>query len=126
LSLTSQIDIREYQDRLLMMARVYAALGITHRDKSNWGVLSFREVDLSDEELQTAREKTHSLNFAAATSRGTVYRFEMYLKGQTLPVENDFQKVHVEINEKVILFVNSVQILIKHEDSDWILQDVNF
>ncbi|MFE5392734.1 hypothetical protein [Bacillus thuringiensis] len=126
LSLTSQIDIREYQDRILMMARVYSALGITHVDKSNWGVLSFREVGLSDEELRTAQESAHSLNFAAATSRDTVYRFEMYLKGPILPDENDFQKVHVEINKKVILFVNSVQILIKHEDSDWILQDVNF
>lgn len=126
LSLTSRIGIREYQDRILMMARVYAALGITHDDKPNWGVLSFREVDLSDEELRTAQENTHSLNFAAATSRGTVYRFEMYLRGQTLSDENDFRKVHVEINEKVTLFVNGVQILIKREDSDWILQDVNF
>lgn len=126
LSLTSRIGIREYQDRILMMARVYAALGITHDDKPNWGVLSFREVNLSDEELRTAQENTHSLNFAAATSRGTVYRFEMYLRGQTLSDENDFRKVHVEINEKVTLFVNGVQILIKREDSDCILQDVNF
>ncbi|WP_075312672.1 hypothetical protein [Bacillus wiedmannii] len=126
LSLTSRIDIREYQARLKTMANVYAALGIAHDVKENWVVLSFREVDLSHEELQMAQKITHSSNFAAATTRGTVYRFEMYLKGQTLPVENDFQKVHVEINKKVILFVNSVQILIKHEDSDWILQNVNF
>ncbi len=108
------------------MAHVYAALGITHDEKSNWGVLSFREVDLSDKELQTAQESTHLLIFPAATPRGTVYRFEMYLRGKTSPAGNDFRKVHVKINEKVILFVNGVKILIKREGSDWIVQNVNF
>ncbi|PZX04542.1 hypothetical protein C7437_10454 [Psychrobacillus insolitus] len=126
LSLTSRIDIREYQARLSTMAHVYAALGIAHDEKSNWGVLSFREVDLSDKELQTAQESTHLLIFPAATPRGTVYRFEMYLRGKTSPAGNDFRKVHVKINEKVILFVNGVKILIKREGSDWIVQNVNF
>jgi len=126
LSLTSRIDIREYQARLSTMAHVYAALGIAHEEEKNWGVLSFREVALSDEELQGAKESTHLLNFAAATPRDTVYRFEMYLRGKTSPAGNDFRKVHVEINEKVTLFVNGVKILIKREDSDWIVQNVNF
>lgn len=139
LALTGQVDVRQYEARVLTMAYVYRALGIDDEEyfrpgmseeqqneafaeivaeKAKWSVLSFREVPANDEELQIAQSETDMrLN-------GTVYQFEMYRHGEISIPANDFRKRRVEVLERVTLFINGLRILLKRGDGDWEVRTV--
>ncbi|KJD42389.1 hypothetical protein [Paenibacillus terrae] len=125
LALTGNIDVTEYKARVLAMVYVYRALGISFdseeetilEEKGNWSVYSFLKVQLSDEELQSAKSQTNT------TIQGDVYRFEMYRHGEKSVDTKHFNKIRVEINEMVIVFVINNTVLLKRQNSDWILSD---
>lgn len=133
LALTGQVDVREYEARVLTMAYVYRALGIEEEqyfrpgqseaqasaafgrivnEKSKWGVLSFREVTPTETELQEAQTQT------GKRLRGKIYRFEMYRHGNITTPE-DVRKRWVEIRERVTLFVDGLRVLMKRDSGVW-------
>ncbi|WP_341284976.1 hypothetical protein [Priestia megaterium] len=133
---TGKVDINEYKARLITMAYVYKVLGISaddvpYQDRRNalrvrrgqWSVLSFRKTSLSDEELQTAKIDANALNFGEETPSGIIYRYEVYRYGQSSSVEGKHKR-RVEIKEKVVIFINGEEILIKHKDKTWEFQNV--
>ncbi|WP_446688246.1 hypothetical protein [Priestia megaterium] len=92
-----------------------------------WNVLSFREISFSDKELQKAQAQARNLDLQKSKVRETVYRFEMFKhhnKNKEHPVDQndgslDFSKYSINISDKVILFVNGTNILIKRENDNW-------
>ncbi|PNK24785.1 hypothetical protein CBR59_28540 [Bacillus thuringiensis] len=131
LSLTKLINVEEYKDRVLAMAYVYMALGLSLKDpkgideKRMWNVLSFREVSFSDEELLIAQKQAKNSSFGKITDRKNVYRFELFQHTQTdkkhpcTDKATDFSKYQIKLSNKTICFVNDTNILIKHENSNW-------
>ncbi|MGG1151566.1 hypothetical protein [Bacillus wiedmannii] len=117
---TSKVGVSDYEARILTMAYVYKALGATRKERDKWIVLSFREVNHDDDELQAALNNFGDLSFDSISPKGTVYRYEMCLKsnGESL-VSNDFNKNLIPIQEVVILFVNGLNVLLKREKEDW-------
>jgi len=72
--LTSRITVREYQNRILAVSRVYSALGGVgdiSRLRDDWLVLSFRSVATGDDVLEQAQTQ------AGALLKGAVYRVEL-------------------------------------------------
>lgn len=135
LALTGQVDVREYEARVLLMAQVYRVLGIREedffregmseteqrqafsqitREKAKWSVLSFRKVSSADPELQQAQAQTNS-----ELQGNPLYRFQIYRYGKLSQDLNDFRKRLVDIEEIVTLFVSPVQILLKRGDGAW-------
>ncbi|MED3025637.1 MULTISPECIES: hypothetical protein [Bacillus cereus group] len=131
LSLTKLINVEEYKNRVLAMAYVYLALGLSLKDskgideKRMWNILSFREVSFSDEELLIAQTQAKNSSFGKITERKTVYRFELFQHTQTdkkhpcTDKATDFSKYQIKISNKTICFVNGTNILVKHENSNW-------
>ncbi|MBY0015190.1 MULTISPECIES: hypothetical protein [Bacillus cereus group] len=122
---TSKVGVYDYEARILTMAYVYKALGATRKERDKWIVLSFREVNHDDDELQEALNNFGDLTFDSISPKGTVYRYEMCLKsnGESL-VSNDFNKNLIPIQEVVILFVNGLNVLLKRETEDWKIKKV--
>ncbi|MEI5913409.1 hypothetical protein [Bacillus albus] len=126
LSITGKIDISEYKQRLLAMAYVYKALGLSgkslYKQKAEWKVLSFQVVTALNDELDDAQSQT------CTTLSGPVYRFEVYKSGATI-YPDDVQKVQFKIKERVILFIDLLHILVKYtneknEVGKWVCKDV--
>lgn len=133
LALTGKVGIRQYEFRVLAMARVYRALGIKEEDfykpgvsepeafgeivnaKAQWNVISFRKVAADDPELKEAESQTK------ADLSGDVYRFQVYQPGNRR-VEN--KKVLVEIKDMVTLLVDPIQILAKKGQGKWELKNI--
>lgn len=129
LALTGKVNIREYEYRVLAMARVYRALGIREEDfykpgvsndqafseiitaKGKWNVLSFKHISGEEPEFKEAQALTKT------SLQGDIYRFLMFQPGNRR-YEN--QKILVEIKELVILYVDSMQILLKKDKGNWI------
>ncbi|WP_223827855.1 hypothetical protein [Bacillus atrophaeus] len=133
MALTGKVDVREYAARVLNMSYVYKALGVNLEDlerenseqrreitrrKAKWTVLSFKKVSSSDEELQEAQL------ISGVVLSGSVYRFVVYRKGEK-SIPSDFRKVRFKIKDKVILFTNGVNILLKRGEKKWECKDVN-
>ncbi len=113
ISLTGQVDVREYEARVLAMANVYRVLGLnTLQAKGQWSVFSFRKVVPTDAELIQAQTQT------GTRLSGTIYRFEIYRPGNILN-SDDFRKRLVEITETVTLFVTPINILLKRGNGNW-------
>ncbi|MDF2014671.1 hypothetical protein [Priestia megaterium] len=134
LSLTKLVDVEEYKNRVLAMAYVYTALGISLRNpesyqqgKRMWNVLSFLRVPSSDQEFQIAQSQASNLSFEMPKEKNTLYRFELFQhveNDKEHPINEteksvDFSKYRIGISNKVICFVNETNILIKHGNSDW-------
>jgi hypothetical protein len=114
LSLTGQVDVLEYESRVLAMANTYRVLGITPSVRGQWGVLSFRKVSVTDTELQQAQAQ------AGATLRGTTYRMELYRPGtSSLDATNSRQRL-VEIRSQVTLFISPIAVLLKQGTGAWV------
>lgn len=132
LALTGKVDVREYEARILAMARVYRELGIKEEnffregmpereafgrittEKAKWSVLSFRTVSSADQELQQAQAQTNT-----ELQSNPLYRFEIYRHGSQSQDLNDPRKRLVAIEETVTLFVDPVRILLKRGEGDW-------
>ncbi|ARV57803.1 hypothetical protein BZZ01_03395 [Nostocales cyanobacterium HT-58-2] len=113
LSLTGQVDVREYEARVLAMAKVYEVLGITPDQRGDWSVFSFHRVQATDSELQQAQTQT------GTTLVGNIFRFEIYRHGNSFSNPNDFRKQLVEIQETVTLFVSPINILLNRNNGTW-------
>lgn len=113
LALTGQVEVREYEARLLAMANVYRVLGISTATRGEWSVLSFRKVESTEPELQQAQAQT------GITLQGVIYRFEIYRHGSSKLDANNPRKRLVEIEERVTLFVAPIQILFKRPGVAW-------
>jgi hypothetical protein len=113
LSLTGQVDVREYEARVLAMAKVYDVLDITRDQRGEWSVFSFHQVQPTDSELQQAQTQT------GTTLVGTIYRFEIYPHGNSLLNPDDSRKRLVEIQATVTLFVTPLNILLKRDNGVW-------
>lgn len=134
LALTGKVDVREYEARILAMARVYRELGIKEEDffrdgmsegeeraafdeitakKAEWSVLSFRTVSSADQELQQAQAQTN-----AELQSSPLYRFEIYRYGKP-PEDIDAPRKSFFAEETVTLFVDPVRILLKREEGEW-------
>ncbi|MGD6989229.1 hypothetical protein ACQCWI_22455 [Bacillus thuringiensis] len=133
LSLTKLVDVEEYKSRVLAMSYVYITLDISLKAKDNydqkkvWNLLSFREIQYLDSELQLAQEQAEFQSFGKIKDRKTVYRFELFnhicnskelAKGEQ-DGSIDYSRYHIGISEKTICFVNGNNILIKHGNRDW-------
>ena len=118
LSLTGQVDVREYEARVLAMARVYRVLGTNSR--SAWAVLSFLKGASGDAELQQAQTQTNT------TLQGALYRFQMYRPGRISPHPKDMRKSVVEIkkSEIITLWVSPLQILRRQGSGAWEVRSV--
>jgi hypothetical protein len=117
---TLDVDTREYEGRVLAMARVYRALGITTgnrdtqiRQKAKWSVLSFQKLDRPTRELRGAEKAT------ARVCTLPAYRFELYRHGRPVNKGKDVRKIHVPIHERAFLFVDTLQVLFKRGTRDW-------
>ncbi|BAY49512.1 hypothetical protein SAMD00079811_71410 [Scytonema sp. HK-05] len=113
LSLTGRVDVREYEARVLAMAKVYEVLNITPDQRGQWSVFSFRQVQPTDSELKQAQTQT------GTTVVGSIYRFEIYRYGNSSPNPDDFRKQWVEIQETVTLFVTPLNVLLKRNNDAW-------
>jgi len=121
MALTGVIGEREYEARVLAMVRAYQALGVdlgqSFRDlvtgKTRWTVLSFRPLDLTDEEVSQA-EKEADVSLAPTT-----YRFEVFRRGGMRPHPTDVSKTHVDIQQLVRLLVDPVTVLIQDGAGPW-------
>jgi hypothetical protein len=116
LSLTGQIDIKEYESRVLSMARVYKSLNsISVNQRARWSVVSFNKINDGDiMELKTAQDQTRT------KLESPVYRFEIYQPGQRIPDPNDVRKIKVAVNGDIVtLFVSPTKILKKIGNRSW-------
>jgi len=102
LSLTSHIDLEEYTNRVLTMARVYQAITgkigkrVSSARKKAWLLLSFRVVTAGDQELIEA-EKQGQLD-------GIIYRLEMIDARRFVPVANKPWRTRVPITKRTTFF----------------------
>lgn len=126
LALTSRINVVEYRSRVLAMARAYRALGIREedffrsgargpfgaivREKARWAVLSFRETDPTDPDVQEAQQKTQ------VSLIGDIYRFRMYRHGPGV-AQGDKVLVPVLDNSLTLLLLDASRTLKKQEAS---------
>jgi len=131
--LTARIDLEEYQRRVLAMASVYWALGIRDEDflrrynteenalnrlhlaKSRWTVVSFRKLDEPDSELQSAEREIH-----ARLEPRHLYRFHVYRAGRQVTDSQDVKKVLVEMQDQVLLYVDSVNVVLRYKGGRWL------
>lgn len=126
--LTAKTEPAEYKARILAMAAVYWSLGIQEgnplrpdnyrslmRAKSDWAVLSFKEIAADNVELRAAASA------AKHTFAGShVYRFEIYRWGDQREDPVDPKIALVEILEEVTAFSDG-QRVIKKVDGSWVL-----
>lgn len=115
LRLTSHINARQYEERVLAMSMAYSALGATTRSqKNNLVVLSFRPVAAGDAELQSAQSQ------AGSTMLFQSYRVELFPanKAKSAP---DFRKERVEVEKLYTLFVDprSRRVLRRADQGPW-------
>jgi hypothetical protein len=116
LRLTSHINARQYEERVLAMSMAYSLLGASSRSqKNNFVVLSFRPVPPGDAELQSAQLQ------AGATMLSQSYRFELFPAKKAKPAPNDFRKERVEVETLHTLFVDprSRRILHRTDGGAW-------
>jgi hypothetical protein len=119
LALSSKITTEETRLRVLRMARVYRAVGITttnpstaRAQKSLWAVLSFKEVAPADAELLQAQQN------ADVSLSGSISRFQVYRHGTKT---RSGAKVLIAIVPGTLttLYVDETRILRRQGGGDW-------
>lgn len=131
--LTSRVDLREYQARVLAMASVYSLLGLHDADflrrykteenalnrlqlaKSRWAVVSFRKVGEASAELEAAQQETQT------NLRGPhQFRFHVCRYGKDLLDPKDFRKVLIEMQDPLIVYVDTTNLLFQYKGGKWL------
>jgi hypothetical protein len=114
LSLTGQVDVQLYKARVLTMARVYRALGLsTIAQKGAWSVVSFRKGLATEAELQQAQTQ------AGASLQGDIYRFQIYRHGASRLNTTNPRKRRVDILETATFFADPLRLLFKRGTGAW-------
>ena len=91
LTLTGKIDIKEYESRVLSMARVYQVLkSTTTEQKASWSVASFNTISKDNAELKSAESQSGS------ELESPIYRFELYKHGTKSTEPNDVRKIRLQ------------------------------
>jgi hypothetical protein len=137
--LTSRIDFAEYSRRVLAMAWLYWALGLTLPPpvdpngkevsffqrvqafllaKAAWSVLSFRTVSTGDAGLVAAETVTNVTLGSSAVYGGTIYRHGADRPGPS------FNLRHVEILEEVDFYTDLAVILIGRGGTAWLAKTI--
>ena len=112
LTLTGKVDVNEYTKRVIATAKAYRGVGVRNREELS--ILSFRAVELNEQELQQAQAQTR------IRLQGQLYRFEFYRRGREIEHDTDLRKVYYEISERIIVFVGaSARVLVKRDNSNW-------
>jgi hypothetical protein len=114
LALTGKVDVQQYKVRVLAMARVYRALGVSSTaQKGAWSVVSFRKTETSDAELQQAQTQS------GTSLQGDIYRFQLYRHGSSTLDSTNPRKRQVQVLETVTFFVDALRVLLKRGTSNW-------
>jgi hypothetical protein len=114
LALTGKVDVQEYKVRVLAMARVYRALGVSsNAQKAAWSVVSFRKVAATDAELKQAQTQS------GASLQGDIYRFQLYRHGASALDSTNPRKRRVQILETSMFFVDALRVLLKRGTGNW-------
>jgi hypothetical protein len=128
MKLTRRVDIIKYESRILALARAYRAIPKEHQSPSifiklEWRVISFKEISVTDPELEEAISQVQRQNPGiSAVLDADIYKIEMYRPGNSSPKQGDFKKVIVDIEERITFFVGSGlqnMVLFRDEDGDW-------
>jgi hypothetical protein len=120
LSLTGKIDIKEYESRVLSMARVYQVLNSTNTEqKASWSVISFNKISQDNEDLKSAQNQTGiKLDLP-------IYRYELYKHGSKTIDPNNAHKIKVAVlGDKITLLSSPIQILKKIGNRKWEVNNV--
>lgn len=119
LKVTAAVGQAEYERRILFMARLYEALGVTARtwgaatrQKSRWALLSFRPAGTRDAGRRAAERA------ASARLDDAVYRFEIFEHGARLK-PTDPRRVRVSVQRMVTAYVDDARMLLKHDNGPW-------
>lgn len=114
LALTGQVDVPEYEARVLVAARSYIALGVPPNTRQ-WSLLSFRAVDgQSVGELDEAETQT------GVMLAGNRYRLEYGRRASQAPDPQDHRKVRVRIAERVLMFAGAeADLLVRRAGGAW-------
>jgi hypothetical protein len=130
--LTSRIDFREYQTRVIAMSSVYKVIGLKEGDflsryhskedamnrlqlaKSRWAVVSFRKLDEATPELQTAQRETQT-----TLELSNLYRFYLCRYCKQEVDQSDRRKVLVETQDPMIFYVDRTTVLVQYEGGKW-------
>lgn len=117
-AITGHITTQQYHARVMAMYRVYNAVGAANKPKrKSWAVLSFSNVLLPDENLETAQQQ------AGHMLEGDVMYFFLYKHGTVSTPADDFKRRYVAIEARVQLYVSDSALLIKQDDTAWRLLD---
>jgi hypothetical protein len=140
--LTSRVDSREYQSRVLAMAWVYWALGIEFpwhlhngnpetsyfqkiqtflQAKAKWSVFSFTKSD-SDRRDPRLREAEHESGVELLGD--VVYRFEVYRWGRDVQNPKVFWQRWVEVLDEATLYTDLTHVLLRYRDDRWIARKI--
>lgn len=115
LALTGRVDSAEYQARVLAMARVYRGLRPGAPRAGDWTVLSFRKVQATDADLLAAAQDAGS----AALRVGRIYRFGLFLPGESKQHPNDVRKVRVPIHAEASVFIDEERLFLQRDGGTW-------
>ena len=114
LALTGKVDVQQYKVRVLAMARVYRALGVSSTDqKAAWSVVSFRKTETNDVELKQAQIQS------GTSLQGDIYRFQLYRHGTSTLDSTNPRKRRVQILETTTFFVSALRTLLKRGTGNW-------
>jgi len=114
LALTGQVDVAEYEQRVLVAARAYIALGVPP-DTRQWSLLSFRAVAGED-----AAELADAEAQADTALAGDRYRLEFGRRASQAPDPQDHRKVRVQLAERATMFAGAEpQLLVKRAGGAW-------
>jgi len=114
LALTSRVNSDEYKERIVAMARVYRALGASSiSQKSGWAVLSYRDADPEDAELQEAQSAT------GVSLSGAVRRFQVYQHGSKRLLPGGRMRVRVRPATLTLIFLDAARILVNRAGTGW-------
>ena len=131
--LTSRVDLKEYQRRVLAMGSVYYVLGLRDADfmrrynrkseainrlqlaRSRWAVVSFRKLAASTAELRDALSQTQKQLKGAH-----LYRFHVCRYGKQIVDPGDFRKVLVQPEDQVTLYLDGANVLLQFKGGKWL------
>ena len=115
LALTGQVDVAEYQARVLVAARAYVALDVPP-DTRQWSLLSFRAVGDGVDAAELAEAQAQS----QVTLGGARFRLEFGRRASQAPDPQDHRKVRVQLAERATMFAGAEpQLLVKRAGGAW-------
>lgn len=115
LALTGQVDVLEYEARVLVAARAYIALDVPP-DTRQWSLLSFRAVGDGADAAELAAAEAQAQTALA----GNRYRLEFGRRASQAPDPQDHRRVRVQLAERATIFAGAeADLLVKRAGGAW-------